>query len=85
MQIDVHKERKLVCIWLARLESEDAGIQEKLKNLYAQYKQQGYLVAVYHSGDQDLQEMTSALLQYNRRLFAEREVQAEKENAILQM
>jgi len=81
MQIDVHEDKKLVCVWLTKDESAD----EKLKPLYEKYKQSKYTVAVYRSGDQDLTELTGALLRYNRKLFAQREVQAEKQSAALQM
>lgn len=81
MQIDVHEDKKLVCVWLTKDESAD----EELKPLYEKYKQRKYTVAVYRSGDQDLTELTGALLRYNRKLFAQREVQAEKQSAALQM
>ena len=79
MKIDVQDEKKLVCIWLTRAESAEATIWEKLKPLYEEYKSKNYFIALYRSGEQDLQEMTGALLQYNRKRLAEREVLAEKE------
>lgn len=85
MQIDVHEDKKLVCVWLANDESADAATEERLKLLYEKYKQKKYTVAVYRSGGQDLAELTGALLRYNRKLFARREVQAEKQSAALQM
>ena len=85
MQIDVHEDKKLVCVWLTSDESASAAMDEKRKLLYEKYKQSKYTVAVYRSGDQDLAELTGALLRYNRKRFAEREVRAEKQNASLQM
>lgn len=85
MQIDVHEDKKLVCVWLTKDESADAAVDEKLKPLYEKYKQRKYTVAVYRSGGQDLSELTGALLRYNRKLLAAREVQAEKQSASLQM
>lgn len=85
MQIDVHEDKKLVCVWLANDEAADTAIDGKLKPLYEKYKQKKYTVAVYRSGGQDLAELTGALLRYNRKLFAEREVQAEKQGAALHM
>ncbi|MBQ6569354.1 MAG: hypothetical protein IJL87_03770 [Clostridia bacterium] len=81
MQNDVHDDKKLVCVWLTGKESADSKTSEKLLPLFAKYKQKKYTVAVYHSGRQELSELTSALLRYNRKLFAQREVQAEKQNA----
>ena len=80
MQIDVHDDKKLVCIWLSHKESDQMEkTEEHLKTLYAKYKKKKYHVAVFQSGHEDVFELTSELLKYNRRLFAEREVQAEKE------
>lgn len=80
MQIDVHDDKKLVCIWLSHKESDQMDeTEEHLKTLYAKYKKKKYHVAVFQPGHEDVFELTSELLKYNRRLFAEREVQAEKE------
>ena len=81
MQLDIHPEKKLVCIWLTKAESADASTQEQLGPLYDRFRKQKYLVAVFRSGGQDLTELTSELLRYNRKLFAEREVRAGKESA----
>ena len=80
-QIDIHEDKKLVCIWLTKAESADRDIRNKLAPLYEQYKKQKYLVALYRCGTEDLRESTLALLRYNRKLVAERELQAEKESA----
>lgn len=85
MQIDVHENKNRVCVWLTRNESADAATEERLKLLYEKYKQKKYTVVVYRSGNQDLGDLTGALLRYNRKLFAAREVQAEKQGASLQM
>ena len=79
IKIDVQDEKKLVCIWLTRAESAEADIRESLKPLYGEYKSKKYFIALYRSGEQDLQEMTGALLRYNRKRLAEREAFAEKE------
>lgn len=83
MRIDIHEEKKVVCIWLSRAESADAGIRETLKPLFQEYKSRNYTVALYHSGGQPLPEATGALLVYNRRLFAQRELRAEQERSAL--
>lgn len=79
MQVEILDEKKLVCVWLTRAESAEAGLREKLKPLCEEYKEKKYLVALYRSGDQELEELTGALLRHNRKLLAEREVQTEKE------
>lgn len=65
-------EHKIVEIWMTKKERDDEMLQEKLKPFYKQYKEAGYLVAVYQSGNEDLKECTAALLKYNRRRAVER-------------
>ena len=50
MQIDIHPEKKLVCIWLTKAESADASAQEQLRPLYDRFRKQKFLVAVFRSG-----------------------------------
>ena len=64
----MREEQKIVDIWLAK--GEDG---ERLRDVYDAYR--GYTVVVFRSGDRDLTEETSALLCYNRRRTAEREVE----------
>lgn len=78
MEINVRSERKIVEIWLTREEERDARLREELKQLCRMYKEQGYLAAVYESGDQDLWKTASDLLRYNRRRIAQQEVEQEK-------
>lgn len=75
----IHKERKIVELWLTKAEKNDAAFRESLKPLYRQYKAQNYLVAVFFSGEADLYQQTRALLYYNRRRLAEQEVQVQKQ------
>lgn len=67
MEIDVHDEQKLVCIWLKRSEAEDAALKRGLAPLYAEYKAKNYFVAVFESGNGDLISNTIYLLQTNLR------------------
>ena len=78
MEINVRSERKIVEIGLTRGEGRDARLREELKPLCRMYKEQGYLAAVYESGDQDLWKTASNLLCYNRRRIAQQEVRQEK-------
>ena len=48
--------KKLVQVWLTRQEGENSAVQERLQPMYAQWKQQKYMVAVFHSGQEDLKE-----------------------------
>ena len=69
-------EHKIVEIWMTKQERDDQILQEKLKPCYKKYKDAGYLVAVYQSGNEDLKEYTAALLQYNRRRAVEKAMEA---------
>lgn len=78
MEIIQDDAKKLVQVWLTRQEGENSAVQERLQPMYAQWKQQQYMVAVFHSGQEDLKENTLALLAYNKRRCAELAVQREK-------
>ena len=78
MEINSHKESKLVDVWLSREDQTSQDVQERLRNIYRRCKEEKYTVAVFYSGQQDLAEETSALLLYNRRRSAERAVQQRK-------
>lgn len=78
MEINTHQESKLVDIWLSHEDQSSQDIQKRLQNIYRRCTEEKYTVAVFCSGQQDLAEETSALLQYNRRRSAERAVQREK-------
>ena len=82
MEINVRSESKIVEIWLTREEGQNARLREELKPLYQKYREQGYLTAVYESGDQDLWEAASDLLRYNRRHVAQLEVEQEKQRGM---
>ena len=84
MQVEVHEKKKLVCIWLTHADSENSALNEKVRLLCSHFNMNKYTVAVFHSGKQSLRELTSDLLKYNRKLFAEREVKAEKGKTAVQ-
>ena len=85
MEIIQDDAKKLVQVWLTRQEGEDSAVQERLQPMYAQWKQQKYMVAVFHSGQEDLKENTMALLAYNKRRSAELAVQREKKRRTANM
>lgn len=85
MEIIQDDAKKLVQVWLTRQEGEDSAVQERLKPMYAQWKRQKYMVAVFHSGQEDLKENTMALLAYNKRRSAELAVQREKKRRTANM
>lgn len=83
MEINVRDGSKLVEVWLSSSEKQDAALRERLKPLYRRYKEQGYLVAVFQSGEQDLTELTSTLLCDHRQRSAQREVALERQNGLI--
>ena len=82
MQIEVHEDKKIVCVWLTKDESSDDTTPARIKNVIAKFRPKKYLVVIFRSGTQELTESTRELLRYNRRLTAEREVLAEKGRAL---
>jgi hypothetical protein len=76
--MNVLDDRKIVEIWLTRAERDDPALNASLKDIYAEYKQKKYTVAVFQSGDRDLYRSTLDLLAYNKKRGAELEVQREK-------
>ena len=78
LRIEITEQKKQVCIWLTREESADEDVQKKMMQLLKPYREKRYFFAIFRSGTQDLTEMTSALLIYNIKRSAEREVQMEK-------
>ena len=78
LEINVRDDRKIVEVWLTNQEKQDESLKERLKDLYQQYREKKYIVAVYMSGDLNLTEETSALLCHNRKRLAEREVRRKR-------
>ena len=79
MEVNVHKEDKIVAVWLTRAESQDKELQKRLAPYYQQFKEHGYKVAVFHSGEGDLIAGTVELLRHNMRVFALAEVRNEQD------
>ena len=79
MEIQRNETQKIISVWLTRAESQDQELQSRLKSMYPKWKQEKYLVAVYHSGKEDLYESTLALLAYNKKRCAELTIQQERE------
>ena len=79
MEIERDEKKKIISVWLTKAESQDQDLQRRLKAMYPKWKQEKYLVAVFHSGTEDLFESTLALLAYNKKRCAELAVQRERE------
>lgn len=73
MELDIHKDKKLICIWLPKSEA-DYEPSSFVRAVFSEYKRLGYSVAILKSGTEDLTELTTALLKHNRFLMAKREL-----------
>lgn len=83
MRMEVKEHSKVVELWLTRDETNDKQFLESLKPLYRQYQAQHYMVAVFYSGKEDLYQQTRELLLYNRRRWAEKSVQGQRQRAMV--
>lgn len=82
MEINVRDNSKIVEVWLTREEKQDADLRERLRPLYQEYKAKKYLVAVFESGEQNLEELTGSLLGYNRKRTVQLEMEREKQQGM---
>ena len=78
MEIHLNQASKLAEIWLTNTDQKNVQLQEQLKSIFQDFKSQGYLVAVFQSGNQDLYRQTADLLCYNRKRMAQLEVAQDK-------
>ena len=78
MEMEVRDADKKVLIWLTHAESNSVEMKESLKPIYREYKAKKYLVAVFESGKESLEELTRDLLLYNRTRLRELEMAKEK-------
>ena len=78
MEIHVRENEKLIEVWLTRQEREDPERKRQLEETYRLGKEKRCLVAVFLSGQEELGELTSALLRHNRDKLARQEVQRQR-------
>ncbi len=78
MDLTVRNESRIVEIWLTADEKRNERLQTELKLVYQSFRETGYTVATFLSGEQNLTEVTSGLICYNRRRTAQKEVEREK-------
>ncbi len=83
MEIDIKNDLEIVTIWLTNAEKRDEKIQKRLKQIYESFKVTGYKVAVFYSGAENLADVTSDLICYNRKRIAEKEVEQSRKNDLV--
>ncbi len=81
--MDVRNDLGIVTIWLTNAEKQDEQIQKRLKRIYESFKLTGYKVAVFYSGTENLADVTSDLICYNRKRIAEKEVEQNRKNDLV--
>ena len=79
MRTQIDHEKKQVIVWLTNAEQTDEAQRQELQRLYREYGAKKYMVAVFHSGREDLPALTSHLLCHNRICAAKEELQREKQ------
>lgn len=80
MKIQVNNTVKLVSIWLTGEEGADKALRNELKSLYAEYKAKKFKVAVFESGNNDLYDLTEALIKDNKYKLYKYDKEADKES-----
>ncbi len=83
MEMDVRNDLGIVTVWLTNAEKQDEQIQKRLKRIYESFKVTGYKVAVFQSGKENLADVTSDLVCYNRKRIAEIEVKQNQHNDLV--
>lgn len=78
MEICERDNEKLIEVWITKQEREKPEIKEQMAEIYRQGKERRFLVAVFLSGQEELGELTSALLRHNRDELAHQEVEQRK-------
>lgn len=73
MEIVWNDKQRFGEIWLSQAEQNDPIVQQKLKKLYAEMNAKKYTPVVFRSGSQNLYEITSRHLCWNRKRQAEKE------------
>ena len=69
MQVCVKDSMKIVEVWISNADKNDAKLSESLQDIYAEYGQKKYKVAVFESGRGDLLDSTIGLLLHNRKII----------------
>lgn len=67
LEIEVNREHKIVSVWLCKSDRESVAVHTVLKQMHETCKKNGYTVAQFHSGGEELYDTLRELYRYNRR------------------
>lgn len=79
MKIERNDQDKLALFWLTKAEQENPLLLAQMKQELIAYKHQKYTVAVFYSGQRNLQDVTEGLLLHNQKVFAKRDLVQDQE------
>lgn len=72
MILEICEQQKIAYYWLSQEEKENKTFRESLKTDYRKWKDKGYKVCVFLSGNGDIVELTKELLVHNKEVFAKK-------------
>ena len=75
MEIIVDKDKKLVEVWLSRIESEAPETEAALKLIYDEYSKMKFKTVVFRSGGGSLSDYVEALIRNNRAKLAKKDLE----------
>ena len=76
LEVYIQQNQKRMEIWVPRREQQDQGVQLQIRDLFQKGKAADLSVAVFLSGNEDLQSLTSALLTCNQEKSAARQAES---------
>lgn len=74
MEIIVDKDKKLVEVWLSRIESATPETEAALKLIYDEYSKMKFKTVVFRSGGGNLSDYVEALIRNNRTKLAKNDL-----------
>ena len=80
MILDVCTEDRIAYYWLSKEERDNQELRASLQPEYREWKNKGYKVCVFLSGDGDLVENTKELLIHNKEVLAKKMLKREHEH-----
>jgi len=81
VQIIVCEDLKIIELWLTNQDQADAALQLQLREDMRKYKDKGYRVVMFRSGERDLLACTKSLIRDNHQKIIEQELEELKKEA----
>jgi len=78
--LDVCTDNRIAYYWLSKEERDNQELRESLQPEYKEWKNKGYKVCVFLSGDGDLVKSTKELLIHNKEVLAKKMIKREREH-----